>query len=92
MAGKRHHIIPRFLMKGFASRVDGENIFTWVYRKKSNPFEANTKNINIENYFYGKENENAYADDKITLLEKNKLSPLVNELRDSKVIHNKALH
>ncbi len=81
MSGTRQHIIPRFLMKGFASRVDGEEVFTWAYRKNSTVFEGNTKNINIENNFYGKEGEDVYADDILTDLEANKFSPLINKLR-----------
>lgn len=82
MAGKRQHIIPRFLMKGFASRFDGDKVFTWVYRKGVPPFEGNTKNINVERYFYGKEGEELYADGVITNLERDRFSPLVDELRN----------
>ncbi|GAC1446583.1 MAG: hypothetical protein NVSMB56_06650 [Pyrinomonadaceae bacterium] len=49
--GKSHQTIFRFLLKGFASRVDGDEAFTWVYRKNSKPFEANTKNINVERLY-----------------------------------------
>lgn len=80
MAGVRHHIIPRFLQKGFASRTDKEEIFAWVYRKDTKPFEANTKNIFIEKHFYGKEGELS-ADEEITELEKC-FYPLVDELRN----------
>ncbi|HXQ36271.1 MAG TPA: hypothetical protein VN843_19825, partial [Anaerolineales bacterium] len=31
MAGKRHHILPRFLLRGFASRVNGDRVFAHVY-------------------------------------------------------------
>lgn len=81
MAGKRHHIIPRFLMKGFASYTDRDEIFTWVYRKNKSVFESNTKNINIERHFYGKEGEEDFADDVITELERESFSPLVDKLR-----------
>ncbi len=81
MAGKKNHIIPKWLQKGFASRVDGKEIFTWVYRKGSKPFENNTGNSNAENYFYGRKGE-LNADDVMTDVETYKLSPLTNELRD----------
>jgi hypothetical protein len=68
MAGKRQHILPRFLLKGFASKVQGENIFAWVYRKGSRPFETKIENISVEKHFYGKEGELS-ADDEITSLE-----------------------
>lgn len=77
MAGKLNHIIPKWLQKGFPSRFDGEQVFTWVYRKNSKPFETNTGNINAENYFYGKK-----GDDVMTDAETHKFSPLINKLRD----------
>jgi len=81
MAGIRQHIIPKLLQKGFASRVDKDQVFTWVYRKNATPFQANINNINVEKYFYGKSG-NLNADDEITDVEKYKLAPLINEIRD----------
>lgn len=70
MAGVRHHILPRFLLKGFASRVDNQKAFTWVCRKDGSPFEASTRDVSVEKYFYGKEG-NISADEEITAIEKN---------------------
>jgi hypothetical protein len=81
MAGKKNHIIPKWLQKGFASRIDGKEVFTWMYRKDSKPFENNTGNINAENYFYGRKGE-LNADDVMTDVETNRLSPLMDKLRD----------
>jgi Protein of unknown function (DUF4238) len=64
MAGTRHHIIPRFLLKGFASKVERDQTFAWVFRKGRIPFETNINNI-VENDFYGKEG----ADEAITMAE-----------------------
>lgn len=83
MAGERHHIIPRFLQKGFSSRIDKDEIFTWVYRKNTKPFESNTKNIYVERHYYGKKGE-LNADDNITDVEMNKFSPLIDLLRSGK--------
>lgn len=80
MAGIRHHILPRFLLKGFASRVQDEEVFTWVYHKERNPYETNTKNVSVEKYFYGKEGE-LCADDEITKLE-GEYAVLIEELRN----------
>lgn len=80
MAGIRHHILPRFLLKGFSSRVQGEEAFTWVYHKGKNPYETNTKNVSVEKFFYGKEGE-LCADDEITKLE-GEYSVLIEELRN----------
>ncbi len=81
MAGKKNHIIPKWMQKGFASRVDGDQVFTWFYRKGLSPRETNTREINAENYFYGKKDE-LNADDIMTDVETYKLSPLINVLRD----------
>ena len=82
MAGVRHHILPRFLLKGFASKQDKDSVFVWVHRKNAPPFEANTINISVEKHFYGREGE-INADDEITRIEGG-YSDLINELRGAK--------
>jgi hypothetical protein len=52
MTGKRQHFIPQFLLRGFASRTRGKTTYAWVYRRESNPFEANTINTGVEKDFY----------------------------------------
>jgi len=79
MAGKRQHSIPRFLQKGFASRIEGEDVFVWVYRKDGTGAEINTKNVGVERFFYGKPGA-VCADDEITDLE-SEYCPLLDELR-----------
>lgn len=82
MAGKRQHILPRFLLKGFASRTQGESVFAWVYRKGNSPFETKVENISVEKHFYGKEGD-VSADAEITTLESG-YAYLVGTLRDEK--------
>jgi hypothetical protein len=92
MAGIRHHILPRFLLKGFASKVVGQEVFTWVYRKEGKVFEANIVNVGVEKHFYGKEGE-LNVDDEITDVERDFAILLdglrrkddANEIRDSKI-------
>jgi uncharacterized protein DUF4238 len=79
MAGIRHHILPRFLLKGFASKVVGHEVFTWVYRKEGKVFEANIVNVGVEKHFYGKEGE-LNVDDEITDVERS-FAILLDELR-----------
>jgi hypothetical protein len=57
------------LLKGFASRLDGQEAFTWVYRRGGRVFEANIKNVAVEKHFYTGKGEND-VDDEITELEK----------------------
>lgn len=79
MAGVRHHILPRFLLKGFASKTVGEEVFTWVHRKGGNIFETNIKNVAVERYFYGKAGD-LNVDDEITDIERG-FAILLDELR-----------
>lgn len=81
MAGKRHHFIPQFLQRGFASESTNKDTYTWVYRKGDiNPFNANIKNIGLEGYFYA-ENKEATLDEIITVAE-TEFAIFVNELRN----------
>ena len=68
MAGIRQHILPRFLLKGFASQVKDKKIFTCVYRKGGIQFETTIENVGLEKHFYGKVGEIS-ADEEITQLE-----------------------
>lgn len=53
MSGKRQHYLPRFLLKGFASRMERNEAYTWVYYLGKEPYETNIRNIGLERYFYG---------------------------------------
>lgn len=81
MAGKRQHVIPRFLQAGFASRKDGDDVFVWVYRAGQKPFECNTLNVGIEREFYSIGSDTA-VDDAITDAE-GPFSQLVSSLREA---------
>lgn len=78
MSGKKQHILPKFLLKGFANRIEGNSIYTLVHRKDGKIFESNINNICAERYFYGKES-NVNADADITKKE-NKYTSLLNDL------------
>lgn len=80
MAGDRHHILPRFLLKGFASRIEGEKIYTWVYPRNRTPIEANIRKVSVEKYFYGRQGELS-VDDDITKFE-NEYAPFLDKLRE----------
>lgn len=80
MAGRRHHTIPRFMLRGFASRKRGDEVDVWMYRKSlGQGIELNIKNVGVEKDFYGKANESD-LDDRITALETN-FAHLVDTLR-----------
>lgn len=83
MAGKRHHIIPKFLQKGFASREENDTVWTWLYHKKiAEPREISTTDALVSEHFYGKGKQSADAE--ITEFEATKLAPLVDALRDGR--------
>lgn len=78
MAGDRQHFLPRFLMKGFASRVEGKKVFVWLYRKGAAPREESTRNIGLEKGFYQTSQDTADPD--ITAAE-GSMVELVDHLR-----------
>lgn len=82
MAGKRQHIIPRFLLKGFAisdsdKKKDKPKI--WVYSKqKDSPFRSTDENIAVEKGFYTHGNDEA---DTVITTHEGKWAKLVRGLR-----------
>ena len=94
MSGSRHHIIPRFLIKGFATekksgqgfyqssdkrKKKNQQFYTVVYEyNKSYP--NNIKNVFVEKLFYGEKGE-ANCDDKITEQEQT-YSRAIDQLRN----------
>ncbi len=81
MAGKRQHTLPRFLLKGFASRESGDQRFTWVFRRERPPFETNITNVGAEGDFYGSAGKGS-LDDEITRRE-GEFASLIDALRRS---------
>lgn len=79
MSGKRQHFVPRFLQEGFASHRNGDESYTWVYRKKTAPFNSNIINVGVEGRFYTEPGDST-ADDLITSAETS-FSALVRGLR-----------
>lgn len=79
MAGARHHILPKFLLKGFSKEGDGKEPKTWVYQQPGKVFQASTNKVSVEKNFYGKEGE-LTADNNITSLE-GSFGALLDELR-----------
>jgi hypothetical protein len=77
MAGKRHHFIPQFLQRGFASPDNASN--AWVFRKDRPPFNTNIQNIALEGQFYTHDGD-ASVDDAITD-DEGALASFVTDLR-----------
>lgn len=81
MAGKRHHTIPQFLLRGFASSQRGNETKVWLYRKGARGVELNTANVAVEQYFYGRPDETD-LDKRITDLEDD-LARLFDNIRNA---------
>jgi len=75
---RRNHFIPRLLLRGFASRVDGAK--AWVYqalRGRTELMEVSTTDGGVERDFYGKTGD---VEDELAFRE-NEHAPLVRRLR-----------
>jgi len=53
MAGNRHHVIPKFLLKGFTSRIKSNQFYTNVYLGNKT-YESNIINVGVDKDFYVK--------------------------------------
>jgi len=80
MVNERQHFLPRFLLKGFASRREGKDVYTWVFRRGSLPFETTIINIGVSKKFYDLDEDNHQLDDMITDIE-NTFATCIDELR-----------
>src|SRR6266516_2029286 len=52
MQRTNEHYLPRFLMKGFASLISGDDVRAWWFRQGVKPQEINIKNIAAEKDFH----------------------------------------
>jgi hypothetical protein len=84
MAGERQHFLPRFLLRGFDSRKDGRDTYTWVFRREREPFQSNIINVGVSKEFYTVGDDRA-LDDLITQMEDSfglRISSLRSETQD----------
>jgi hypothetical protein len=73
---KNHHYLPRFLLKGFASRSAGKARWVWQFSRGNPPREKNTKKVAAAPYFHGPGD----IEDKLAVKESG-YADLVTELR-----------
>lgn len=55
---RRQHFLPRFLLKGFASRSGRDSHFVHVFQQNRAPYEANIVNVAVGGDFYGRDADN----------------------------------
>jgi hypothetical protein len=58
---KRHHIVPRFMLKRFASDVRGDTSFIWRFPIAGEVANVSTRDAPVESQFYGSESEGLEA-------------------------------
>jgi hypothetical protein len=68
MQHTNEHYLPRFLIRGFASVISGDEAKAWWFRKGMEPLETNIKNIAAEKDFHSSLTGSS-ADDSIKPLE-----------------------
>ena len=79
MAGKRQHYLPRFLLRGFSSKTEGEKSFVWYFRKGIDPKEISIRDVALSKSFYGASGIGT-LDETITESEQ-KFGPVIDRLR-----------
>jgi hypothetical protein len=50
---KKHHFLPQFLLRGFASRTKGDAAWVWEFRRGLGPAERPTNEVGGSRYFHG---------------------------------------
>ncbi len=83
MKSRGQHFIPRYLLKGFASRRKGDKYHAFVFRKSRAPFEANIADIGKVHYFHGNPRDRS-LESKISKVEEAH-AQIVRDLLDGKV-------
>jgi hypothetical protein len=69
MSSTNQHYTPKFLLRGFASSRNRDEVYTWLFRRGAGPINTNITNVGAEFDFYrGPSNRN--ADSVIRPLEK----------------------
>ena len=80
MEPRRHHYLPQFLLRGFASRSKGNDFYAWVFRAGDvPPFEANLKNLAQQRDFHGNPKDSPLEN--IISSHENKFAPVIEQLR-----------
>lgn len=83
MSGNKQHFLPRFLQKGFASKyVSRKKVQVWYFEKGKSPEERNTKDVGLEDLFYGEPGTDS-LDDLITEKE-DRFAKKIDRLRKEK--------
>jgi len=83
MAGVKQHFLPRFLLKGFFSKVEGHKTFVWQFQKDVSPLEVSIRDTGHSQKFYGRQGVGS-LDELITTKENNGYSASVERTRGNR--------
>jgi hypothetical protein len=81
VASQRHHYIPQFLLKGFASRITKKAHFVFRFAKDDKPHEVNTINVAVARSFH--DGLSADLEQRISFRESNYATALENLRRQN---------
>ena len=90
MTSIRQHYIPRFLLKGFNSKLSQDKAFVWYYLNGNSPIEVSIRDIALEKSFYGEPGDES-LDSLITEKEK-AFADVLDQVRNNKVIQNNQIN
>lgn len=77
---RRQHFIPRLLLRGFASRIDGDTVFVYQFRAGATPREVSIVDVGVAQDFYG----SGDLEDKLRAQE-SLFGPLVRRLAEGEI-------
>jgi DUF1365 family protein len=89
MAGRRHHYLPRFLLRPFAFRQKGKNFYVHAHHRVHGAYSTNVVELGEELDFYGSP-EDTSLDDAITIGER-QLAITVNKLNNGELVENEQI-
>lgn len=89
MAGSRQHYLPRFLLRGFASRQAKRGTFTWYYRMGHSAKEVSIRDVGLGTDFYGQPAPSS-LDDLLTTRE-GEWAAVLNKVRRTRTIEAEQL-
>jgi hypothetical protein len=77
---RRHHYLPQFLLKGFASRSTAKDFYTWMFRcDHDSPIETNIENLAQQRDFHGKPDD--FPLEGVMSGHESRFAPIVEEMR-----------
>ena len=81
---RRHHFIPRLLLRGFASKVVNGKYFVYQSRHGTDAREVSIADVGVERDFHG---ETAEIEARLSVKE-SQYAPVINDMREGRIPRN----